>query len=164
MRLLHYYAIPPEYRTSSACGAPAPTDFDCLTLLFQRTGQGWPAGLPGQGDGGAAMDLDRTRRTVITCNIGDMLMRWSDDRLPSNFHRVRNPAPHESMGARYSIAFFCRANRDAIIAGPAGKYPPISAGDYLKQRVGANFKGVLKAPEIAPRTLAASLMAPHRRR
>ena len=30
---------------------------------------------------------------VITCNIGDMLMRWSDEQLPSNFHRVRNPLP-----------------------------------------------------------------------
>ena len=77
---------------------------------------------------------------LITCNIGDMLMRWSDDRLPSNFHRVRNPTAGESMGPRYSLAFFCQANRDAVIASPSGKYPPITAGDYLNQRIAANFK------------------------
>jgi isopenicillin N synthase-like dioxygenase len=77
---------------------------------------------------------------VITCNIGDMLMRWSDDVLPSNFHRVRNPQAGEHMGERYSIAFFAQANRNAIIQGPHMKYPSILAGDYLKQRVMANFK------------------------
>jgi hypothetical protein len=34
---------------------------------------------------------------------GDMLMRWSDDQLPSNFHRVRSPLPGEYQGARYSL-------------------------------------------------------------
>jgi isopenicillin N synthase-like dioxygenase len=44
------------------------------------------------------------------------------------------------MGPRYSIAFFAQANRDAVITSASGKYPPITAGDYLKQRVAANFK------------------------
>ena len=77
---------------------------------------------------------------AITCNIGDMLMRWSDDRLSSNFHRVRNPRPGDDFGPRYSIAYFAQANRDVLIEGPLGKYPPITAGDYLSQRVAANFK------------------------
>ncbi|EOS8490456.1 bicyclomycin resistance protein [Klebsiella pneumoniae] len=79
------------------------------------------------------------REEVITCNIGDMLMRWSDDQLPSNFHRVRNPLPHEYQGPRYSLAFFCQANKDVEILGPQRKYPPISAEDYLQQRIQANF-------------------------
>lgn len=82
------------------------------------------------------------REDLITCNIGDMLMRWSGDQLPSNFHRVRNPSPGEYMGPRHSLAFFCQANRDAVIEGPAHKYPPVSAGNYLRQRVAANFKPV----------------------
>ena len=32
---------------------------------------------------------------ALTINIGDMLMRWSDDRFKSNFHRVRMPLPSE---------------------------------------------------------------------
>ena len=69
-----------------------------------------------------------------------MLMRWSDDRLPSNFHRVKNPLPGEYMGSRYSIAFFAQANRDAMIESPGGTHAPISAGDFLNQRIAANFK------------------------
>jgi isopenicillin N synthase-like dioxygenase len=37
---------------------------------------------------------------AITINIGDMLMRWSDDRLKSNFHRVKPPGPGDDNGAR----------------------------------------------------------------
>jgi isopenicillin N synthase-like dioxygenase len=141
LRLLHYYAIPPEAQDKlDLWRAGAHTDFDCLTLLYQRQGQGGLEVCPGK-------DMDAQEWTpvlpdgdVITCNIGDMLMRWSDDQLPSNFHRVKNPLPGEYMGPRYSIAFFAQANRDAVITSASGKYPPITAGDYLKQRVAANFK------------------------
>ena len=76
---------------------------------------------------------------AITCNIGDMLMRWSDDLLPSNFHRVTSPGPTDHRGSRYSIAFFAQANSDITIEGPHGKYPAISAKQYLQQRINANF-------------------------
>lgn len=141
LRLLHYYAIPAELHDKlELWRAGAHTDFDCLTLLFQRPGQGGLQVCPGKEMEAQAWTPIEPHEDVITCNIGDMLMRWSDDRLPSNFHRVRNPLPHEYMGPRYSMAFFCQANRNAIIEGPGGKHPAISAGDYLRQRVAANFK------------------------
>ena len=59
---------------------------------------------------------------VITCNIGDMLMRWSDDQLLSTLHRVRMPRQDEYLGSRYSLPFFCQANKDAVIQGPGKKY------------------------------------------
>ena len=140
LRLLHYYPIDPALRDRlELWRAGAHTDFDCLTLLFQRAGQGGLQVCPGK-------DMDAQEWTpiepaddIITCNIGDMLMRWSDDQLPSNFHRVKNPLPHEYQGGRYSLAFFAQANRDVVIQGPAAKYPPITAEDYLQQRVRANF-------------------------
>ena len=70
-----------------------------------------------------------------------MLMRWSDDQLQSTLHRVRMPYPNEYLGSRYSLPFFCQANRDAIIQGPGKVYEPISAHDYLQQRIAANFAG-----------------------
>jgi len=76
----------------------------------------------------------------VTCNIGDMLMRWSDDRLLSTFHRVRKPQPGEDCGARYSIAFFCQANTVAVLNAHGGKYPPMTAGDYLNERMRANYR------------------------
>ena len=141
LRLLHYYAIPPEAQAHlDLWRAGAHTDFDCLTLLYQRPGQGGLQVCPGKEMDSQAWTSVEPDEAAITCNIGDMLMRWSDDLLPSNFHRVKNPQPGEYMGPRYSVAFFCQANRDAVIEGPAKKYPAITAGDYLRQRVAANFK------------------------
>ncbi|WP_237417848.1 isopenicillin N synthase family dioxygenase [Actinomadura rayongensis] len=142
LRLIHYYALPEEaVGTPGLWRAGAHTDFDCLTLLFQREGQGGLQVCPGR-------DLEAPEWTpvppsddAITCNIGDMLMRWSDDQLLSNFHRVRAPQPGEYAGARYSIPFFAQANRDVTITTPQGKYEPINALDYLKQRIAANYAG-----------------------
>ncbi len=140
LRLLHYYAIPPEAQAHlDLWRAGAHTDFDCLTILYQRQGQGGLQVCPGKEFEKQEWTSIPPDEDVITCNIGDMLMRWSDDQLPSNFHRVRNPLPGEYMGPRYSIAFFCQANRDALIESPSGKYPSITAGEYLKQRIAANF-------------------------
>lgn len=140
LRMLHYYAIDPGLREQLGMWrAGAHTDFDCLTLLFQRSGQGGLQLLPGKDMESQAWTSIEPADDLITCNIGDMLMRWSDDQLPSNFHRVRNPGPDEYQGARYSLAFFAQANKDAMIETPSGKYPPISAGDFLQQRVAANF-------------------------
>ncbi len=141
LRLLHYYAIPPDMQDKLGLWrAGAHTDFDCLTLLFQRQGQGGLQVCPGREMEAQAWTPVPPYEDVITCNIGDMLMRWSDDRVPSNFHRVRNPAPGEYMGPRYSLAFFCQANRKAVIDGPTKRYPAITTGDFLRQRVAANFK------------------------
>lgn len=140
LRLLHYFAIDPARRDELGLWrAGAHTDFDCLTLLFQRAGQGGLQLLPGKDMDSQAWTPIEPHDDLITCNIGDMLMRWSDDRLPSNFHRVKNPAPGEYQGARYSLAFFAQANRDVVIDSPAAKYAPITAEEYLQQRVAANF-------------------------
>jgi len=142
LRLVHYYALPEELRGAPGVWrAGAHTDFDCLTLLFQREGQGGLQVCPGR-------DFDAPEWTpvtptddAITCNIGDMLMRWSDDQLLSTFHRVRVPGEGEYAGARYSIPFFAQANRDVLIETPGGSYAPITAADYLQQRVSANYAG-----------------------
>jgi isopenicillin N synthase-like dioxygenase len=68
-----------------------------------------------------------------------MLKRWSDDKLQSTLHRVRMPRPDEYLGPRYSLPFFCQANRDAIVQGPGKVYPPVTASDFLLQRIAANF-------------------------
>ncbi len=142
LRLLHYYAIPPVVQDKlEYVRGGAHTDFNCLTLLYQREGQGGLQVCPGKEFEAQEWTSVPPREELITCNIGDMLMRWSDDRLLSNFHRVRNPQAGEYMGPRYSIAFFCQANTDALIESRAGKYAPITAGDYLAERVRANYGG-----------------------
>lgn len=141
LRLLHYFALPADADLTGMWRAGAHTDFDCLTLLFQRNGQGGLQVCPGKEREAQQWTSIEPSDEAITCNIGDMLMRWSDDLLPSNFHRVRSPRPDEHRGARYSIAFFAQANSETIISGPRRKYPDITAKEYLQQRISANFAG-----------------------
>ncbi len=140
LRLLHYLPMPKEALDPSLWRAGAHTDFDCLTMVFQKEGQGGLQVCAGK-DAQNSQSWTNVKPVdgVITCNIGDMLMRWSDDKLKSTLHRVRMPKPAENQGARYSMAFFCQANKDVIIQGPEKKYEPISAADYLKLRINANF-------------------------
>ncbi len=140
LRIIHYlgmeHAKPEDFEFWRA---GAHSDFDCLTLLHQRKGQGGLQVCPGK-------DAESHRWTgveplegYVTCNIGDMLMRWSDDQLQSTLHRVRMPRPDEYLGPRLSMPFFCQANKKSIIAGPLGKYEPITADAYLQQRIAANY-------------------------
>lgn len=150
LRLLHYLPLPDDFQLDETIWrAGAHTDFDCLTMVFQQEGQGGLQVSPGKDAEGKGDNREwfsvAPKGDRITCNIGDMLMRWSDDRLKSTLHRVRMPKPGDYNGPRYSMAFFCQANKEQIIQGPEKKYPPISARDYLLQRIQANFDAAEKA-------------------
>ncbi|KAI8095293.1 hypothetical protein BDF21DRAFT_405605 [Thamnidium elegans] len=147
LRCLHYHDItgqvfPPEYWR-----AGAHTDFDTLTLLFQRPGENGLEVCPGReastefGHGDAWTAVSPTEGDIV-CNIGDMIMRWSDDKLKSNFHRVRAPVVGEYQGPRYSIAYFNQANSSAIIQGRT-RYPePITAGEFIKLAMERNYRAL----------------------
>jgi isopenicillin N synthase-like dioxygenase len=140
LRLIHYMSMedakPEDFK---AWRAGAHSDFDCLTILHQKEGEGGLQVCPGKDAASGQWTDVPPKRGYITCNIGDMLMRWSDDQLQSTLHRVRMPREGEYMGRRLSLPFFCQANRDAVMQGPLGTYAPITAGDYLTQRINANF-------------------------
>jgi isopenicillin N synthase-like dioxygenase len=151
LRIFHYLPMAAADLAPGEWRAGAHTDYDCLTLLHQREGQHGLQLCPGaeaaDRDPEAPLgwtDIEPASGTV-TCHIGDMLMRWSDDQLPSTLHRVRMPRADEVDGeqldARYSIAYFAQADRDALIESPSGKHAPITAADYLQQRIAANFAG-----------------------
>ncbi len=48
LRLLHYFALPADADLTGVWRAGAHTDFDCLTLLFQRAGRGGLQVCPGK--------------------------------------------------------------------------------------------------------------------
>ncbi|KAI5779131.1 hypothetical protein EDC01DRAFT_320023 [Geopyxis carbonaria] len=144
LRLLHYPALHGAPTPRGSWRAGAHTDFDVLTLLFQRSGEPGLEVCPGReahtsyaaGDTWTPVE---PRTGEIVCNIGDMMMAWSDDRFKSLYHRVRCPADGDVQGERYSIAYFNQANKNVLIQGPKGKYPPLTAQQYIRNAIARNF-------------------------
>ena len=74
-------------------------------------------------------------------NIGDLMMRWTNNRYKSTMHRVISK-PHGK--SRYSCAYFCEGQLDRVVEclptclapGDKPKYEPIRAEDhYIKRYV-----------------------------
>jgi isopenicillin N synthase-like dioxygenase len=111
--------------------AGAHTDYGTFTIL---NGDNAPGGLQVQTRGGDWVEVE-TEPGSFVVNIGDLLMRWTNDRWVSNTHRVVNPpASVAARAERLSIAFFHHPNYDAsieCIAPPgAAKYPSVKSGAY----------------------------------
>ncbi|SPO28686.1 probable fatty alcohol oxidase [Ustilago trichophora] len=165
LRLLHYHSVEGKEFGDNFWRAGSHADFDVLTMLFQRTGEGGLEVCPGRqvvgdyGHGNIWKNVE-AKSDRIVCNIGDQLMRWSDDRLKSTFHRVRLPKQGEPKGPRYSIAFFNQARSNIVIQGPAKKYPPITGSEFIRQALERNKLGnaarTLPSPENQESQLAAA--------
>jgi len=137
LRLLHYPPRPRETETGQL-GAGEHTDYGCVTLLATDTA----GGLQVRTREGAWLDAPHVPGAFI-CNIGDCLMRWTNDIYISTPHRVVNPASRE----RFSVAFFLDPNPDALVACVPGcatadnpaRYAPIRGDDYLQSRLEATY-------------------------
>jgi len=104
-QLIHY---PPTTGDESHFGVAPHTDFGCLTLLLQELDglEVW------QNDTWiTAPPIENT----LVVNIGDLLEKWSNGRMPSTRHRVRNNTHRD----RYSIAMFHDPAPNALIDAQA---------------------------------------------
>jgi isopenicillin N synthase-like dioxygenase len=143
LRLLKYPPHPAMF-DGSQYGAGTHTDYGNLTLLAQDE----VGGLEVRSRDGTWLDVPPLPGALV-CNIGDCLMRWSNDTYVSTPHRVVNRANRE----RYSVAFFGDPNADALVTclptclapGESPKYPPITYGEYLRSRYDATYS-VAPAP------------------
>jgi len=137
LRLLHYPPQPGRPATGQI-GAGTHSDYGNLTLLMTDEVAGLEV-RKRDGEWIAALHIDG----AFICNIGDCLMRWTNDVYVSTPHRVVNRAGRE----RYSVAFFLDPNPDAEVAclptcqsaDRPPRYPTIAAGDYLRQRLDATY-------------------------
>jgi isopenicillin N synthase-like dioxygenase len=135
LRSLHYPA--PPHGSDPRTGAGAHTDYGNLTLLATDD----VGGLEIRARTGEWIDAPVVPGAFVV-NIGDCLMRWTNDIYVSTPHRVINRSERE----RYSIAFFYDPNPDAIVEtipscvrqGERVRYPPILAADYLRKRLEAS--------------------------
>ncbi len=168
-RLLHYFETPrlpnPTGEVHHRAGAHA--DWDFLTLLFQKSGQSGLEICPGRevstsfgyGDAWTKVEPDADKNAIgmfnvidiclkaylcqTVCNVGDLLMSWSDDRFKSTFHRVKAPCePDDYYGERYSIAFFNQPCKDAKIQGPLKKYPMITGEEFTRNAMSRNYQAI----------------------
>jgi isopenicillin N synthase-like dioxygenase len=118
-------------------GVGAHTDYGLVTVLWQDQVGGlevqhedqWlpVAPLPG----------------ALVINSGDLLARWSNDRLASTNHRVVSNGASD----RYSMAVFLDPNRETIVdptdcgleTGEEPHYLPIVVGDHIAARFDSSF-------------------------
>ncbi|GAB1395694.1 hypothetical protein MASR1M65_04710 [Saprospiraceae bacterium] len=136
LRSTHYPPITQE--PASAIRAEQHEDINLITLLVGASAGGlqvltmdneWLAVVPESDE--------------IVVNVGDMLQRHTNNKLKSTTHRVVNPPREEWHNPRLSIPFFlhpvsemklncldsCISDNNPI------KYGPITAGEYLDERL-----------------------------
>jgi isopenicillin N synthase-like dioxygenase len=142
LRLIHY---PPQTEPPQPgqLRAGAHTDYGALTILL---GQDRPGGLEVQSPSGEWISA-RTRPHSFVINIGDLMMRWSNDTRLSTPHRVANPPPGAGAESRrLSMAYFCNPNDELMIeclptcsgADRPPRYPPIRAGRHRFEKIEAS--------------------------
>jgi isopenicillin N synthase-like dioxygenase len=142
MRLLHYPSIQAhDDSEETIVRGSVHTDFGTITLLAQDS----VGGLLAQKLNGEWVNVPPIANSVVV-NVGDMLQMWSNDTLRATPHQVVQLLQQGHNGVipeRYSIAFFCNANKDVMLEcleqckseeRPA-RYPPINAHDYLTLRL-----------------------------
>ena len=136
LRALHY---PPQTEpTGEHIRAGAHEDINAITLLLGAD----EAGLELLTKDGRWIPVS-PKPGELVINIGDMLQRLTNGVLRSTSHRVVNPTPDRASRARFSMPFFLHFRSDFVIdalpetipAGEQPKWPPISANDYLQERL-----------------------------
>ncbi|KAM3079194.1 hypothetical protein ACMFMF_004120 [Clarireedia jacksonii] len=150
LRLLHY---PPvlarEIEDGEKVRLPAHTDWGSITMVWQDECGGLEVERPDRE--GEFVSVEPKEGAVLV-NVGDLLMRWTNDTLKSTLHRVQlppladryttTPTGERMTRARYSIPYFVSPDMNKTIsclpesvrAGETPKYEPIVFGEYVKMR------------------------------
>ena len=148
LRLLHYPPQAPDADANER-GIGAHTDFGTLTLLLQDEVGGLQVF---DAATNAWIDVAPTPGAMVV-NLGNVMMRWSNDRYKSNLHRVINKSGKE----RYSIPFFYSGNPDFVIDCLPGcedvdkrcKYQPVTVQGWIAARHANTFSEAKGAEELS---------------
>lgn len=144
LRILHYPPILDQNIPNLR--AAAHEDINLITLLAGSEQDGLEV-LSRQGKW---VPINMLEGTII-CNVGDMLQRLSNAKLPSTTHRVVNPKGDKARTSRYSIPYFVHPSPDVSLDCLSGcvdadnpkLFSATTAGEYLEQRL--KEIGLLKA-------------------
>jgi isopenicillin N synthase-like dioxygenase len=137
---LNYYPTqhrPPE---PGQLRAGAHSDYGAFTVL---KGENAPGGLEVLRRGGDWTPVPMIDDGFVI-NIGDLLMRWTNDRWVSTIHRVVNPPEAACREVdRMSVAFFFTPNHDVEVsclescmdAQHPARYAPVTAGAHWRGKI-----------------------------
>ena len=136
LRAIHYPPITQE--PASAIRAEQHEDINLITLLVGASADGLEI-LTKQGEWVAVTSLPEQ----IVVNVGDMLQRFTNNKLRSTTHRVVNPRRELWHTSRFSIPFFLHPRSsmslrclDTCIDDSHPKaYEDATAGEYLDERL-----------------------------
>jgi len=136
LRAIHYPPITQE--PASAIRAEQHEDINLITLLVGASADGLEI-LTKQGEWVPVTSLPEQ----IVVNVGDMLQRFTNNKLRSTTHRVVNPKRELWHTSRFSIPFFLhprssmslRCLDECIDAEHPKAYEDATAGEYLDERL-----------------------------
>ncbi len=136
LRAIHYPPISSEPK--SAIRAEQHEDINLITLLVGASADGLQI-LTKQNEWVGVTSLPEQ----IVVNVGDMLQRFTNNKLRSTTHRVVNPARDFWHTSRFSIPFFLHPQSsmslkciDSCVDEHHTKvYDDITAGEYLDERL-----------------------------
>jgi len=136
MRVLNYPEIASPLKPGQV-RAGVHTDYGAFTIL---RGDDTP-GLQVRRRDGAWINAPAIPDSFVV-NIGDALMRWTNDRWVSTPHRVVGTTGDGASARRQSAAFFHNPSPDTVIEclppflpeDGKGSYPPITYQSYAEQR------------------------------
>lgn len=144
---VNYYPAQHRAPEPGQLRAGAHSDYGAFTIL---RGENAPGGLQVFRRGGDWTDVPQPNDSFII-NIGDLLMRWTNDRWVSTVHRVVNPpeAVRESVD-RLSIAFFFLPDHDTDVQCIESCTSPDNPPRYQRVTAGGHWRGkILAARQIA---------------
>ena len=138
LRMMHY-PVPTKPPEPGQLRAGEHTDLGMMTILTADNDRG---GLQVKRRDGGWADVPLFE-DAFTVNIGDLMMRWSNDRWVSTPHRVVNPPEATAeRSRRLSIGYFFIPNYDTMIeclpncrtGDEQPKYEPLTVHDYRTKR------------------------------
>lgn len=136
LRIINYPEVSPD-RDPASIRAAAHEDINFITLLCEATA----GGLELLQRNGTWLPIHALKGQIIV-DTGDMLQNLTNGVLKSTTHRVVNP--DNSRERRFSMPFFVHPRSEVDLSplvrcvertGGEKKYPNITAGEYLDQRL-----------------------------
>ena len=138
LRIMHY-PVPAAAPLPGQLRAGEHTDLGMMTILSSDNDIG---GLQVKRRGGDWIDVPTVENAFLV-NLGDMMMRWTNDRWVSTPHRVVNPAEAGiGRSRRLSIGYFFIPNYDTSLGcietccanDQSPRYAPLTVTEYRTQR------------------------------